>query len=277
MAILGETAEVPLILKGYHRMLTYWNRTRQMEDHTLVKKAYLDNVSSNSDWCQTIQILNCSQDLHNGHIEDAKFAYEARKRIRENFIKYWRERIDDRTREKKLHTYSQVKQDFKVDEYLTLPKFRDRQRITKFLTSNHCLQIEKGRHNHSESLGEDRICKACDLGVTEDEDHFLLRCTGYESIRQALVEQPIEQDYTVGQFFQTYSPSDITNYLKTALTTRDKLVNFHVTHVSLCGMRMTIGRGSDKQTAKVSTRLQSTITDNQKLRISRKGTRHSPY
>ena len=277
MAILGETAEVPLILKGYHRMLTYWNRTRQMEDHTLVKKAYLDNVSSNSDWCQTIQILNCSQDLHNGHIEDAKFAYEARKRIRENFIKYWRERIDDRTREKKLHTYSQVKQDFKVDEYLTLPKFRDRQRITKFLTSNHCLQIEKGRHNHSESLREDRICKACDLGVTEDEDHFLLRCTGYESIRQALVEQPIEQDYTVGQFFQTYSPSDITNYLKTALTTRDKLVNFHVTHVSLCGMRMTIGRGSDKQTAKVSTRLQSTITDNQKLRISRKGTRHSPY
>ena len=120
--------------------------------HTLVKKAYLDNVASNSDWCQTIQILNCSQDLHNGHIEDVKFDQEARKRIRENFIKYWRERIDNRSREKKLETYSQVKQDFKVDEYLKLPKFRDRQRITKFLTSNHCLEIEKGRHSHEETF-----------------------------------------------------------------------------------------------------------------------------
>ena len=91
------------------------------------------------------------------------------------------------------------------------------------------------------------------------------------------MEQPVEHGYTVGQFFQTYSPSDITTYLKTALITRDKLVNFHVTQVSLCGMRMTIGRESDKQTAKVSTRLVSTVIDKQKLRISRKGVRHSPY
>ena len=275
MAVLGETAEIPLILKGYHRMLTYWNRTRQMEDDTLVKKAYLENVASNSDWCQTIQVLNCSQNLHNGHIEDAKFAYEAKRRLRENFSKYWRNRIDDRSKEKKLHTYSQVKQEYKVEEYLNLPKFRDRQRITKFLTSNHCLEIEKGRH--TEKLKEERICKACDLGEIEDEEHFLLKCTAYNSIRQTCMDQPIASDLTVGQFFQTYSPSDISQYLKTALDTRDKLVNFHVTQVSMCGMRMTIRRGTDQETAKVSTKLQSSIIEDQKLRISRKKTRNHPY
>ena len=277
MAVLGETAEVPLILKGYHRMLTYWNRTRQMEDDTLIKIAYLENVASNSDWCKTIQVLNCSQDLHNGHIEDSKFAPEAKKRLRENFSKYWRDRIDDRSKEKKLQIYSQVKQEFKVEEYLNLPRFRDRQRITKFLTSNHCLEIEKGRHTKPKKLREDRLCKACDQGEIEDEEHFLLRCTAYSTIRETSLDQPIASDQTVKQFFQTYSPSDITQYLKTALDTRDKLVNFHVTQVSLCGMRMTIGRGSDKETAKVSTKLQSIIMEDKKLRISRKKTRTHPY
>jgi hypothetical protein len=248
-----------------------------MEDDTLVKKAYLENVASNSDWCQTIQILNSSQDLHSGNIEEAQFAMVAKKRLRENFIKYWRNRIDDRTREKKLHIYSEVKQEYKMEEYLDLPKFRDRQRISKFITSNHCLEIEKGRHNNKTRA--ERLCRACDLGIIEDEEHFLLNCTAYDSIRPPCLTNPPTgtDDNRVGQFFQTNSPPDITNYLKRSFAARDKLVNFHVTQMSLCGMRMTIGRGADKKTTKLSTKLQATALDNHKIKISRRNNRLNPY
>ena len=36
MAVLGETAQIPLMLKGYLRMLTYWDRLRELDDNSLV-------------------------------------------------------------------------------------------------------------------------------------------------------------------------------------------------------------------------------------------------
>ena len=127
MAVLGETAEIPLILKGYHRMLTFWERTRDMEDDTLIKKAYMENVATNSDWCKTIQILNSSQNLHSQEIADEDFSKVAKQRIRNNFTNYWKARISDQTREKKLHIYAQVKQELQIEQYMNLSNFRDRQ------------------------------------------------------------------------------------------------------------------------------------------------------
>ena len=273
MAVLGETAEVPLQLKAYHRMLTFWNRTQAMDDNTFVKKAYVDNVADNTEWCQTIQILNCSQELHHGNLTEAKFPGIAKKNLRDNFAQYWRNRIDDRGKEKKLDLYSKYKQDHEIEPYMELPGFRDRQRITKFLTSNHYLEIEKGRY--IDKPREERTCKACDTETVEDEEHFLTQCPAYNKIRQNLV---LEEGWTPHEVLRANSPSDITNYLKMALIQRDKLVNFQVTKLSLCAMRMTISRGKDRQaTARLQTNLQSTVLDNNKMRISRRRQRFSPY
>ena len=111
LAVLGETAEVPLLLKGYHRMLTYWDRTREMDENTLVKKAYIENVASNSEWCQTVQILNCSQNLHSGSISRAQFPGIAKKNLNNNFVKYWQHKIREQP---KLKTYSSIKQEYKI-------------------------------------------------------------------------------------------------------------------------------------------------------------------
>ena len=202
MAVLGETADVPLILKGYHRMLTYWNRTREMDDNTLVKKAYLENVNSNSNWCKTIQILNSSQNLHTRDISEAEFPRISRRRIRDNFIEYWKNCVTDPTRQSKLSAvYSKVKQDFQIDQYLELPSF----------------------HNNS--------------------------------------------------------PTDISAFLRSAFHLRDQLVNYHVSKLSLCGMKMVISRGTGtgERRGKLSTKLQATSLGNGKIRISRKCHRPSPY
>lgn len=275
MAVLGETAEIPLLLKGYHRMLNYWNRVREMDDSTWVKKAYMENVSNNSNWCKTIQILNSSQNLHATDISNTQFPMVAKQRIRHNFTSFWRNRIDDRTKEKKLGVYSQVKKEYRIDDYLQLPHFRDRQRLTKFITSNHHLEIEKGRHNNKPR--EERICRACNRDAVEDEHHLLVDCPAYTNTRLENL-QPLPAGSTgIEQVFSTNSPHNISQYLKSAFTLRDKLVNFHITKLSLCGMKMTITRGTDTDCDKLSTKLQATMLDGNKIRISRKGRRFSPY
>jgi len=70
--------------------------------------------------------------------------------------------------------------------------------------------------------------------------------------------------------FTSNCPYNISQYLKAALDIRDKLVNFKVTKLSLCGMQMNIFRGSDQNNNKINTKLQARLDSNLKLRISRK-------
>ena len=64
LAIFGEIAEIPLQLKAYTTVLKYWDRIRSLEDDTLVKKAYMENLKMNTRWCQTLQILNATLKLN---------------------------------------------------------------------------------------------------------------------------------------------------------------------------------------------------------------------
>ena len=247
-----------------------------MDDNTLVKKAYMENVAANSEWCKTIQILNCSQDLHSQEIPEGKFPKVAKQRIRDNFTQYWKTRISDQIREKKLNVYAQIKQHLQMEPYMSLPNFRDRQRITKFITSNHCLEIERGRHENCPR--DQRLCKACASGVIEDEEHFLFECRTYDQTRLTHNLASLDQhcDNRLQQFFKM-DPTAITQYLKAALDLRDKTVNFHVAQLSLCCMRMTLTRGRGIQNDKPATKLHATVDHHNKLTISRKRRRVTPY
>ena len=55
---------------------------------------------------------------------------------------------------------------------LQLSNFKNRQLITKFRSSDHNLEIEKGRYKNIPC--QQRLCNACNN--TEDEDHFFLHC-----------------------------------------------------------------------------------------------------
>ena len=57
----------------------------------------------------------------------------------------------------------------------------DRSILVKVRVSAHDLAIEKGRY--SRQLRQSRICLTCDLGLVEDEEHFLLSCVARETLR----------------------------------------------------------------------------------------------
>ena len=57
LAIYGETAEMPLSLKGYRLMLCYWKRVNSLPGESLAKKALKENVELRTDWILTIEKL----------------------------------------------------------------------------------------------------------------------------------------------------------------------------------------------------------------------------
>ena len=71
-----------------------------------------------------------------------------------------------------------------VKPYLnSVRNFDVRKCLTKFRLSSHSLQIETGRHVNPKVPVEKRICKMCQSGLIEDEQHFLLHCTFYTNER----------------------------------------------------------------------------------------------
>jgi len=82
---------------------------------------------------------------------------------------YWNKNIRDTDIEKKIEFYCQVKETFSQHEYLKLPCFKDRQRIAKFLCSDHHLEIEQGRYRGIPR--NMRICTTCQNGAIKDKKH----------------------------------------------------------------------------------------------------------
>ena len=94
------------------------------------------------------------------------------------FSEYWKSSIVTNGR---LEFYNKHKHVFKFEEYLHIPSFHKRKVIAKLRCSDHELEIEKGRHK--KILRETRLCKLCDMGEIETEEHFLFECKFYEDIK----------------------------------------------------------------------------------------------
>ncbi len=71
-------------------------------------------------------------------------------------------------------------------EYLSMVNNAQlRRSLARFRCANHKLQIELGRQVKPVKVPvQQRYCKLCNLGAVEDEDHFLLVCPAYQSVRE---------------------------------------------------------------------------------------------
>ena len=61
--------------------------------------------------------------------------------------------------------------------------------ISKPRTSSHALEVERGRHTKPKTPLEERLCPNCH--VLEDEQHFVMECTLYETQRRVLINNII--------------------------------------------------------------------------------------
>ena len=80
----------------------------------------------------------------------------------------------------KLRTYSLIKKEYKIEDYLILINNRgERKMLAKLRCTIHCLSVETGRHNNTDV--SDRKCVLCDK--IEDEIHFTIECQLYRTTR----------------------------------------------------------------------------------------------
>ena len=239
LAVFGEIARLPLALKAHLNVMKYWNRIRHMDRDTLVNQAYWENVRMDSNWCRTVQHLNVTHNLHDRrNFNRKKFPGIAKKTIQKDFILFWKTTISNENIEKKLGFYSKYKDDFEQQPYLNLPNFDDRQRISKFLCSDHPLEIERGRYRINKPPREERVCTTCDQGVTEDEKHFILDCPAYHDLRSNIFGDNIDSNTKPEDLVKTIPPTTLTKYIKLALKHREE--KFSVVAISLDDMKVTV-------------------------------------
>ena len=240
MAIFGESAKIPFLARAHIHMLKFWHRIKNLDETTLVNKAYRENIRMNTNWCKTIQVLNAKYNLHAGALEHEDFPGQVKKVVNCDFTSYWKSRIENPALERKLDLYSKTKTKFEISAYTDLP-FRERQMISKFLCSSHKLHIETGRHHKIPR--EDRICQLCTLNKVEDEGHFILDCPAYSQIRSEIFHNmAIDLRQLLAQ-----EPLTLATYLRKAYKLRDELLEeqpreiYHVAHKRK--LKLTIRKG----------------------------------
>ena len=205
IATLGELGEFPLHIHGLVSMLSFWHRTTQMHDDTLVKHTLnliTNDGPNSSEWVATVKFLLKFLGIENYFtnptiVDTKKFTALCLTKFKQIFIDQWKMAI---SRERssagatnKLRFYSRFKTVFEFEPYLDyVNNFHVRKTIAKFRCSDHKLKIESGRHQNLEV--NERICDICKTDV-ETEMHFLAICSIYEPLRNRYFENMQENDF----------------------------------------------------------------------------------
>ena len=86
----------------------------------------------------------------------------------------------------KLDTYCKLKTHFGCEKYINeIRNSSYRRSITRFRISTHRLKIETGYIKLDRS---ERLCTKCSTGAIEDEQHFLMECSKFNTFRNSFFQ-----------------------------------------------------------------------------------------
>ena len=108
--------------------------------------------------------------------------------LTENFKTDWGKNLRDVQRNRILRTYNTFKQRYVTEPYLYLVKnIKYRVALSRFRSSSHTLEIERGRYAKPIIPVQERLCRVC--LVLEDERHLLFHCVLYNGERRQLLRK----------------------------------------------------------------------------------------
>ena len=132
---------------------------------------------------------------------------------------FWWENTLNESESHRITFYKTLKSVFKceTEKYLEF-EFEQRKLLSKLRCSSHPLEVEIGRHYKRER--EKRLCTLCASGKIEDENHFLVECYVFNSLREKYNLQFFRNGR---EFFQDSVLLKLTSYLKEAYDLRETL------------------------------------------------------
>ncbi len=183
-----------------------WERIESGKINEILKNSHTIAKNAELQWITHIKSILQSHGLEHHH-HDQSYRNRKHSSIYNLLHKNQCEKFHENALQKiinpdnKLRTYALFKTQMGCEKYLhEIKNTKIRQSLTKFRLSNHCLNIEKGRHTVPKTPKEDRFCPFCPNKV-EDEVHFLLDCPTYRVPRGELTaalekENPLFLEYT---------------------------------------------------------------------------------
>ena len=222
IAVYGETGDIPLSMKGYELLINYWYRISREHDNMLVKKALQENINLRTNWIITIEKIIGYFNLCDKIDNPNKFKISVKESMQSKYKEFWAKSLED-SDNGRLDFYCKVKHKFSSENYLQLPYFSQRRIITKLKCSDHHLEIEKGRHKKPEKTPRDqRFCKLCNNNLIETEEHFLVECKFYDTIKH---KYDLENFEIRNEFIDNENPSILGQYLIEAFELRKEYLD----------------------------------------------------
>ena len=219
----GESGRHPLTYECLKLSVNYFNRLENLNDNSLLSLAFKEQQQRNLPWYSSLTKIITSNGnrtnatnihstppprpsaflIHNGFARDpicvnqiesehttltsSKTIPKTINNLKSSFDRCWGNIKEESP---KLSFYHQAKSEFKKESYLDeIKNFNDRAALTQFRISAHDLKIETGRY--SNQTRDQRNCSWCQLTMNvakiENEQHFLLECDLYNTIRRTFV------------------------------------------------------------------------------------------
>ena len=193
--IYSELGRTPMTIHRKLIIIKYWIKILSSKRNTLMFKTYYMlkvDVDRNftyrgNNWAfyvkqtlETIGMVNIWDNQSNMEIQFKPI----KERIMDIFKQNWHSSINNSSR---LSTYSRFKHIFEYEKYQDIiHESKYRTSLTRLRLSSHDLAIESGRkYNIPEN---ERTCKNCNLGVKENEYHFVLVFPKFSDIRSEYIK-----------------------------------------------------------------------------------------
>ena len=173
----GELGRYPLKTTIDCRYISFLQHIKNMPQSSLGYEALIANEKLDSNINFTTHLNNIGASAKSPNILKMT-KNQVKNAMKLSYNKVWKSRIQETGKGK---FFTDIKKDISFEPYLSsAPTRGERVLITKLRTSDHDLEIEKGRRHRPVIPRENRLCKSCNNNQIEDEMHFIFECTPYE-------------------------------------------------------------------------------------------------
>ena len=187
IAARGDMGWTSCFTKQHVNLCRLWCRLRRTDEsrnsYKILKWISRRSKGWTSEVEKTVNKFNVRDVIHNISISTKCVMRAVSDKLLElDNTEWFSELFDDRRNVKngnKLRTYQLYKNSVKTEQYIKVSMSR-RERRTMALFRSGALPIA------IETPVDDRLCDLCDMGVVENEKHFLLDCPLYSDLRYDL-------------------------------------------------------------------------------------------
>ena len=197
-ACRAELGRYPLSIDIKASLLCHWQRLEQISDNPLLHEAFIYARNHVSFMIYTNALQKRGNKTSNVLIKNSRFSIKQQlhKKISQDWFKAQNDISDSCKQE---YTNKEIKKDYRLEEYLKIVRNpAHRISMTKLRLGAHTLHIQTGKYENKGAFipVEERLCLVCKRNCIEDEEHFLIDCTEYESLIQQLYFHISENDST---------------------------------------------------------------------------------